>query len=313
MITTYFVCKVAQVRKRRNELVPINPTLPNEILSYIFQTGAREDFSDKDPFPFLAVTVSHTPVEFTIRAQNTPFDLLINPHKFSLASLSNMAATMFPRAGSIRIMVLPHQERFVMSWLGDVPAPRLSRLSIGSLSRQESYRGEVEQPWYLLSPHPFTGQPPSLREVFIRDGAIPWDTPLLSGPQVLRLENINADLHINMATFISILQSCPKIEVLSLDSAGPVFDSSDLMMRTVSLPAVRSFSWTNGMPEPPFQLLNYIGMPRTATIVIFTPFQSQWIRGRTDGSFSGDSGTVLEVALSQCQTLELDYSVDRSP
>ncbi|KDQ16279.1 hypothetical protein BOTBODRAFT_144680 [Botryobasidium botryosum FD-172 SS1] len=337
MITTYFASEAAQVRKRRNELVPINSTLPNEILSYIFQTGACEDFGDKDPFPFFAVTVSHvchlwrsvalaipalwplfshkTPIEFTMRAQSTPLDLVIHPHKFSLAGLSNMAATIFPCAGSIRIMVLPHQERFIMSWLGDAPAPRLSRLSIGSLPRQENYPGEeVERIWYMLSPHPFTGQHPSLREISIRDGAIPWDTPLLSGLQVLRLESINVDLHINMATFISVLQSCPKVEVLSLDNAGPMSDSPDLMMDTISLPALRSFSWKNGTRESPLQLLNHIAVPRTATIDIFTRFPSQWMRGRNDSeSFPGDFGTVLEVALSQCQTLELNHSVNHSP
>ncbi|KDQ16282.1 hypothetical protein BOTBODRAFT_144682 [Botryobasidium botryosum FD-172 SS1] len=322
--------KVAQARRRRNELAPINTTLPNEILSYIFQVGAREDIDDTvDPFPYFSVTVSHvcqlwrsvalatpalwslfsykTPTELEIRAQYTLLDVVLHVDILSPTTLSNIAATKLPRAGSIQIMV-SHcwKDRNDLSWMEDVPAPHLSKFLITTI---EAYDDKIPVRSNLPL-HPFHGQHLSLREVSIGGIAIPWNTPLLSGLQLLQIEDICLEYHVDVAAFISILQSCPKLETLCLCEAGPMADLIDETMPTVFLPALRFFSWINGTHHASFQLLNHIVVPRTATINVSTLFVSQSIRHRKAEGFSVGLGTILQVMLSSCQNLTLDTYLD---
>ncbi|KDQ16281.1 hypothetical protein BOTBODRAFT_54083 [Botryobasidium botryosum FD-172 SS1] len=325
-VIAHISAKVTQVRKRRNKLVPINTIFSKEILSYIFQAGAREDIDNTAaPFPHFSATASHvcqlwrsvalttpalwslfsymTPTELTRRARGIPLDLVIHLDIFTPIALSNIAATKFPRACSIRIVVpcSPLAETFDTSWLAGAPAPCLSKFLITTTEARPR-----TVPRFELPSCPFRGQYPSLREISITSTVIPWDTPLLSGLQVLWLDGIEGlDCSVDVITLISILQSCPKLETLLLYEAGPKAASDSAMIPTAFLPALRSLTWINERFAASFQLLNHIVIPRIATITLSTLFFGRNISHRNDGDIPAGFGTLLQVVLSSCRELKL--------
>ncbi|KDQ12980.1 hypothetical protein BOTBODRAFT_34120 [Botryobasidium botryosum FD-172 SS1] len=324
--------EAARLRTKINHLASINVALPSEVLTHIFELGALEDIGRCSQLPVFSRTVSHVcrlwrnisltspalwtlyhprlPPDFTSRAKESLLDFIIQPRKiWATYGLSDIPAfgRQLGRARSLRLTlngIILQGDSDLMSF----PAPHLTTLF---LDRTPSGHAIC----IPLSDQPFADHH-SLSKISIRNLAIAWDTPILSCLRALELLAIPYALWVTMSEFMSILRSCPQLQILRLSDSGPILvPDKYLPVEPVVLLSLRSFHWGNPSGFTATKvLLGGIVTRRTSRIRLHTAISDEvegFMRKGEDHP-SGDTMTLLQ-AISSSRALALSRNHRGSP
>lgn len=257
---------MAVLKTRRNMLAQIS-CLPSEVLAQIFNAYA---ISEHDPhlhgrwvrvthvcshwrqvalaYPSLwshiATSRPYEAREFLLRSKAAPLkvavdfaDLFVDKHAPDTESLTHLVLEELPRIREleIRVTVSTFQRLDGYLTLLNISAPRLEKLGFHCSPR---YSGNLLPTSLLL------GCYPALRSLSLSRHWTSWDSPIFHGLSELHLSHIPPMFRPCVSELLSILRSCPALEDLHLEAAGPENDrsASAPSASSVNLPFLRQLN-----------------------------------------------------------------------
>ncbi|KAF7311043.1 F-box domain-containing protein [Mycena chlorophos] len=163
----------------------------------------------------------------------------------------------------------------------------IGRLGMPKLERFELHRGGTRNEtrhsliWPNPIAHPFLGgiEPPILSYLSLNGVPIEWNRSVLENLTTFDIRRLPNSYMPDLRRFREILSSCPRLVKLSLDGAGPRFDSISGDMEPIDLPLLRT--------------LVVAEFTRSYAIFIFSLFTARNVNDLTLMNFCGDDYTVL--------------------
>ena len=156
------------------------------------------------------------------------------------------------------------------------PAPKLQslRLEVASV-----YRNLVSNDTVQLTTL-FKEDTPSLRRLHLSSVAVPWTSSVLRGLTHLHMQfrDHHAGNPPSIEHFLQALESCPLLEVIKLERAGPILQPNirqcPLPLRIVELPHLRELRLSSNRPIDTQYALAHLRTPSNALIVIHCKLES---------------------------------------
>lgn len=156
------------------------------------------------------------------------------------------------------------------------PAPNLQslHLELASVHRNLVFNDTV----HLTTL--FNEETPSLRRLYLSSVTVPWTSSILRGLTHLHMQfqDPYAGSPPSIEHFLQALESCPLLEVLNLERAGPVLQPNvrqcPSSLRTVGLPHLRELRLSSNRSIHTQYVLAHMGTPPNALISIHCDLES---------------------------------------
>ncbi|KAJ7897058.1 hypothetical protein B0H14DRAFT_2676786, partial [Mycena olivaceomarginata] len=173
------------------------------------------------------------------------FDLSAEP-SMSAADMRPMLLRLFTKLAAIRMLIIVVDDwksaLSVLELLGILGPP----CGVPLLQRFEVHRGGLRNEerktvvWPNLISQPFIGGivPPSLDYLSLNGVPIDWGRSVVQNLTTFDIRRLPASHSPTAARFREILASCPRLQKLSLDGAGPIFEDQSTV--PVDLPHLRT-------------------------------------------------------------------------
>lgn len=155
------------------------------------------------------------------------------------------------------------------------PAPNLQslRLELASVYRNLAFNDTVQLTTL------FNEDTPSLRRLYLSSVAVPWTSSILRGLTHLHMQFQDRYAgNTSIEHFLQVLESCPLLEVLNLERAGPVLQLNihqcPSSPRLVELPHLRELRLSSNRPIDTQYTLAHLGTPSNALIAVHCELES---------------------------------------
>ncbi|KAJ7783788.1 hypothetical protein DFH07DRAFT_204127 [Mycena maculata] len=169
------------------------------------------------------------------------------------AGMRHMLLRLFNKLATIRMLIIVVDDwesaLVVLELLGQYGA---DGAGIPMLLRFELHRGGLKNAdrrsssgWPTLTPQPFLGgaTAPSLTYLSLNGVPIDWSRSVLENLTTFDIRRLPTSHSPDAARFREILINCPRLQKLSMDGAGPIFEEQDMdLLDPVELPHLRTLT-----------------------------------------------------------------------
>ncbi|KDQ60438.1 hypothetical protein JAAARDRAFT_205384 [Jaapia argillacea MUCL 33604] len=206
--------------------------------------------------------------------------------------------------------------------LMDRPAPELHSFVI-------AYPDETPEDEFgdgLLISSLFSGVTPHLRVLSLQYASLPWSSSIYSGLVDLRLYHEHSDAHPSAELFLSALENCPSLRILSLQEAGPIDPYRRRPYRRpsrkVTLSQLQVVKLDFEEPKDTAHVLSHLSLPPLVTLAIVTTHQGEldtvsyftkYLQQLSNPSLecAGATPHYLRLGLLPEDTISLSYTLPR--